>query len=208
MSQTQCLSQSSSVGASVCVLVFLSAFSLRAEPTKKSVRLVSWVKLRLCDSATRPRLSLTSALPRNRRAWSKQPNMALVSPKLTEHKSLSVRPPDATLTVTGNRKYLLPPGSQSQTSARYTVCSLAQTPHEARCSMMWVCSFGDEARGLEWPIERRRPDSRVRSLFQAWQLIGSSRKLWYAMANQTWGTRPGSGVRNQKLVGWQLITSL
>lgn len=32
--------------------------------------------------------------------------------------------------------------------------------------------------------QRRRADLRVRSLFQAWQLIGSSRKLWYAMANQ------------------------
>lgn len=29
-----------------------------------------------------------------------------------------------------------------------------------------------------------KADLRVRSLFQAWQLMGSSRKLWYAMANQ------------------------
>lgn len=40
-------------------------------------------------------------------------------------------------------------------------------------------------------------DLRVRSLFQAWQLMGSRRKLWYAMANQM---GPGSGSRNQGLV--------
>lgn len=126
---------------SVHFCVFLLVFSQKAEKT--SVQLSNWVK------------TLTVWLYHNRllhplytetKALIKTAKYGISFLLLKEHRASQKGPPDATLAVTGNRKYLLPPGSQSQPSDYYTICSLAHTLVEARCSMMsvsdTVCSLG------------------------------------------------------------------
>lgn len=72
------------------------------------------------------------------------------------------------LALTGNRKYLL-----SHLGANHKRRLLHRLFSGPESEMFRVRPRAGMAENL-----------RVRSLFQAWQLMGSSRKLWYAMANQ------------------------
>lgn len=74
------------------------------------------------------------------------------------------------LALTGNRKYLL---------------SHLGANHKRRLfHRLFSGSESEVFRVRPRAGMAENPDLRVRSLFQAWQLMGSSRKLWYAMANQ------------------------
>lgn len=185
MSQKLCLSGSSSVGALVCIfgLFFGERSAYKLSQLKCSASKLSWNYN--CMTLWLDHSCLLHPLCPETKALIKTAKYGISFLKLTEHKSLSERPQDTTLAVTGNRKYLLPPGSQSQTSDYYTICSSAQT--QLRQDVPW-CLRLKQCAVWRWDKiqvanQRRRADLPVRSLFQAWQLIGSSRKLWYAMAN-------------------------
>lgn len=147
-------------------------------------------KLQLCDCVTQQGMAVSSLLPKIE-AQIKTAKYGFHFLELTEHKRLSEGPPGAAslLQETGNTFRHLRANHKPLSMTVFVLWSAVWLEQDVpwRFDRNSV-QFGDEmSRWKRKPCaanQRRRADLRVRSLFQAWQLIGSSRKLWYAMANQ------------------------
>lgn len=146
---------------------------------------------------TRPEMAVTSSLP-GTKALIKTAKYGIRFLELTEHKSLS----EKALAVTGNRKYLLPPGSQSQTSDYYTICFLEHSVVRARCLEMRRFRV-TETQALSDQSEKA---SRLTGTI----FIPGMAANWFqqeAMVRHGQSdvrNRPGSGLRNQGLVCWEI----